>query len=1557
MRVLILGAGGRESALAWLLSQSDKVLSVDVWPASSAVSLVHPSKVRAWPSSELNGPWDLVIVGSEAYLINGVAQGLRDKAYRVLGPSPEAAQMECSKQFAKNVMKEAQVLFAKSESFTKQDQARFEEYLKKTPPPWVLKKNGLAGGKGVVITSDAKQALSTAYEFWSDPSDSFFLVEEFLSGVEVSAFALCQDEDFIFLGTATDYKRRYDADQGPNTGGMGALSPSPFVTRDEEVEIGEKIFRPVLKTLKQKGVPYEGFLYAGLMKTAEGFRVLEFNARLGDPETQALVSLWNPDVFVELLQAFLRRELRQAQTWESSLRKSRQKSVHVVLCQGPYPEAVGAGEAISWTSWESGFFPAGVSVDSGRYVAKGGRVFGVTGTATSWQEARALAYEKVPSIHFAAKDYRRDIGLTPAQAVRVVVFASGRGSNAESLVRSFGVTQKRFSVVALLTDNPQAEVVQKAQSWGLPCYVIPWEGDRQAHECSVIECLNQLSFDLIVLAGYRRLLSSFFLGHFPPYSVVNIHPSLLPQFPGLHAYERAWAEGIQEHGFSVHFVDEEMDHGPMIEQFKWEVRDIPTLEEFMREGLRRENLEFPRILQHLLEKTWCYRIEIYPRELKSQQPPHLVRVIELKSSHPMAQLRTIAHEVLSDPVLEKVFITSDSSLSPMEMAWKTKYHCWEVSYRPGVTDTTASVVREILSHHPKLRAQDLQVQVSQRYWLPEGSLPSFNTLIQYVREGSLDPGRFAHLPSVLEAQAGVTQLRSGTFEVLKIRQLGEDDLQSLNEKKLWALNREELKVIQQFFKDLGRDPTDVEMECLAQTWSEHCKHKIFRATIDYRSPQGQTRIDSLFKTYIKGLTEQVARQRNLHWLVSVFDDNAGIIRWSDKIDICVKAETHNSPSALEPYGGALTGVLGVQRDILGTGLGAEPIAHWDVLCFPADVNPELYYPEAIAPETLREGVHRGIQDAGNKTGVPTVTGAFYYHPSYAAKPLVFCGCLGVLPPQLPGGESAKKQTRAGDLIFMVGGRIGKDGIHGATFSSLALTQDIPQSVVQLGDPFLQKRMTDFVLAARDRGLYSGITDNGAGGLSSSVGEMALWTNGARVDLSRAPLKYPGLKAFEILVSESQERMTVSVPPEKKQAFMDLADQFGVEVSELGVFLDHGRFEVFYGEHRVLDLPLEFLHHACPKAVFPAQFVGESDMPEAEWQKRSWLPSQEDLHSALLTRLVQPHVRSHETWVRRFDHEVKAHVHKKPFGYQGGPGDGSVLGLRPWGEERIGVALGVGLAPHISEQDAYVSAVYAGDEALRNVLVSGGNPHKVAMLDNFCWPDPLPSAKNPDHHRKMGALVRSAQGLFDILVSYGIPLVSGKDSMKNDAWLTDPRTQQKTKVSVLPTLMVTAVTCHEKPDQVLTPRWKEGQSLWVLGYPRAGEPALFGEDGQRRYPVYDFKTVFSDYERFYEGYLNGFIQSAHDVSDGGILVAVAEMFLSSPCGAELEPLAAPFAEGMGLIVFSTDRSPQEVQNHFARVRYLGVTGGPDLKLGNIRWSRDQIQQAYCGGPHPQGGQYV
>ena len=730
----------------------------------------------------------------------------------------------------------------------------------------------------------------------------------------------------------------------------------------------------------------------------------------------------------------------------------------------------------------------------------------------------------------------------------------------------------------------------------------------------------------------------------------------------------------------------------------------------------------------------------------------------------------------------------------------------------------------------------------------------------------------------------------------------DEDLLALSKKRTLALTVEEMRCVKEHYDNpevqakraaIGMPvaPTDVELEVIAQTWSEHCKHKLFAATIEYVDGEHKETIKSLYKSFVRRATEELRPKRPD--LVSVFVDNAGVIRFDDENHISIKAETHNSPSALDPYGGAMTGIVGVNRDILGTGKGCRPIFNTDVFCFAPPDWAKPLPPRLMHPRRILRGVHRGVKDGGNESGIPTVNGSIVFHERFLGKPLVFCGTGGIMPANLPKPDgtledSADKSVSPGDRVVMVGGRIGKDGIHGATFSSEALTEASPVSAVQIGDPITQKKMTDFLLEARDLGLYRWITDNGAGGLSSSIGEMAKECGGAVVDLEKAPLKYPGLDPWEIFVSEAQERMSVAVPADKIDEFLALSKRRAVESTDLGSFDDNGLLILKHEGKVVAALDMEFLHEGLPEMVVPARW-------EAPVHAEPDLSTLKETPAETLLGLLSAwNICSKESWVRMYDHEVQGGSVVKPFtgAKNDGPSDAAVI--RPVATNRKGLAVSHGIAPRYSDIDAGAMTEAALDEALRNLVCVGGDPDQVVALDNFCWPDPVEAPGNPDGAYKMAQLVRSNKALYETCVACNMPLVSGKDSMKNDYGAG------KERISVPPTLLVTALAPMPDAHKAVTLDAKAaGDKVYVLGLTReeTGASEWFTRLGFIGNKVPRLKTAetLPLYRGVFSAIQDGLVRSAHDASDGGLGVALAETAMAGRLGISVDLAKVPAAE--------------------------------------------------------------
>ncbi|MDB5050098.1 MAG: phosphoribosylformylglycinamidine synthase [Fibrobacteres bacterium] len=868
----------------------------------------------------------------------------------------------------------------------------------------------------------------------------------------------------------------------------------------------------------------------------------------------------------------------------------------------------------------------------------------------------------------------------------------------------------------------------------------------------------------------------------------------------------------------------------------------------------------------------------------------------------------IARDLFTDPITEKFAIDAHLATGSPGAAGSLGTAGFdfliEVGYKPGVTDNVGRSSREGISDLlGRTLSDDDQVFTGRQFqfWgaLTRADAETIatkllaNPLIETYLILSKEEWRKS--PAIPKTSGKVTFKHKPEVRTIELPE-SDEALQKLSDEKVLALTIAEMRAIKAYYAaaetvahrtkaGLPASPTDVELEVLAQTWSEHCKHKIFAADIEYTDETGKREnISSLYKTYIKAATEKV--RPKAPWLKSVFTDNAGIIAFTEDWDVSMKAETHNSPSALDPYGGAMTGIVGVNRDILGSGMGSRPIFNTDVFCFASPfydkpIPEKLHHPRRIFKE-----VHRGVKDGGNESGIPTVNGSIVFDDRFLGKPLVFCGTGGLHPSTVNGKPSWQKTIEPGDRILMAGGRIGKDGIHGATFSSAALTEASPTSAVQIGDPITQKKLSDFLLEARDQGLYRFVTDNGAGGLSSSLGEMARESGGCKMHLEKAPLKYAGLDPWEILVSEAQERMSFAVPPEKLAAFLELARRRGVEASDLGEFSGDGLFEAYFQGSLACSLSMEFLHEGNPKLKLKARWAPprHSEPPVNFWASR-------DLKADALTLLSALNICSKESWVRQYDHEVQGMSVIKPFVGEKADGPSDAAVVRPLYDRKEGLVVSHGIVPRYSDIDCYHMTACALDEAVRNAVAVGARPGTLAGLDNFCWPDPVESENTPDGQLKLAHLVRSNQALYDYCVAYGLPLISGKDSMKNDYG------RGKDKISVPPTLLFTVIGKIDDVEKTITMDAKAaGDRLYALGVTRneLGGSEYFRQLGftGNAVPKVDAVSALALYHRLADAIEKGLVRSAHDCSDGGLFTAIAEVCMAGRLGATVDLAALP-----------------------------------------------------------------
>jgi len=860
------------------------------------------------------------------------------------------------------------------------------------------------------------------------------------------------------------------------------------------------------------------------------------------------------------------------------------------------------------------------------------------------------------------------------------------------------------------------------------------------------------------------------------------------------------------------------------------------------------------------------------------------------------ELDLICRELLADPVAEeyRYFASSPDIKSDKEGEGGAR-HTIEVTYNAGVTDPVEETVMKAI--------RDLGISVR-----------GVKTANKYLLEGRLDENQIDVICSrllvnpiiqhVVEAdESGFPENPRYEFRLNQVDILGAQGGGLVELRQQFGFTEDELKAIAAYYAREGRNPTDVELETLAQTWSEHCVHKTFKGKISF----GGTVIDNLLKSTVMKATAEL----NKPWCISVFEDNAGVIDFDGRWALCFKVETHNHPSAVEPYGGAATGIGGVVRDPLGTGLGAKPILNTDVFCFgPPDFPYERLPKGVLHPRRIFKGVRAGVADYGNRLGIPTLNGAILFDERYLGNPLVYCGTLGLLPREL--GRKGKQSP--GDLVVLVGGRTGRDGIHGVTFASEQLTEEsstLSYTSVQIGNPIVEKRLIDVLLQARDRGLYRRITDCGGGGLSSAVGEMGEET-GVRVYLEKVPLKYAGLTYSEIWVSESQERMVLAAPPDRVADLMSLFASEDVEAAVIGEFTDDRRLRLCYHGNQVGDLSMEFLHGGRPQ--WPREAVWESPQyPEPDF------PCPSDLGEALRKILASWNVCSKEWVIRQYDHEVQGGSVLKPLVGRNNDGPGDAAIVRPVLDSEMGVIVASGINPGYGDIDPYWMAASAIDEVLRQIIAVGGNLRKVALLDNFSW-------GNTDRPDMLGALVRASQACYDMAMAYETPFISGKDSLYNEF-----QSEGET-ISIPHTLLISAIGVMEDVNRAVSMDFKQaGDLIYIVGTTRneMGGSEYFKAHGfiGNSVPIVNPAQAKEMMNRLSMATERGLVRACHDCSEGGIGVALTEMAFAGGLGANINLKAVLLGEPVDrddFILFAESNSrflaevAPENQNEFEKI---------------------------------------
>ncbi|MDZ7369828.1 MAG: phosphoribosylformylglycinamidine synthase subunit PurL [candidate division KSB1 bacterium] len=868
-----------------------------------------------------------------------------------------------------------------------------------------------------------------------------------------------------------------------------------------------------------------------------------------------------------------------------------------------------------------------------------------------------------------------------------------------------------------------------------------------------------------------------------------------------------------------------------------------------------------------------------------------------------ADKRRIAEELLTDRVTQDYAVDGYLRRAAGD-AWSV-----EITYNRGVTDmvaeTTLKAVRDLGIEGVQDAKTARRYEIIGRLSDAQKELIVQKLLMNKVNEHVVQPGEEIFMSKAEDR-----------FELVYVPllQASPEELMRISRERDLFLNLAEMSAIQEHFRRLKREPTDVELEMLAQTWSEHCSHKTLTGLVEYN---GEVIDNPLKKTIF-----QVTRELNKPWCLSVFKDNAGVIEFDDQYAVCFKVETHNHPSAMEPYGGANTGIGGVIRDPLGTGLGAKPIINTDVFCFgPVDMRHEDLPKGVLHPKRVMQGVVAGVRDYGNRMGIPTCNGAVFFDERYLGNPLVFCGNVGLIPRNM-----IEKTVTAGDYIVVVGGRTGRDGIHGATASSGELhseSEEIWSGAVQIGNPIVEKKLVDTLLQARDRGLYRAITDCGAGGLSSAVGELAKST-GAEVDLEKVPLKYHGLTYMEIWISEAQERMVIFVPPEKLDEALALFASEDVEATVIGRTTGDKKIRLRYQGQVVGELDMEFLHEGLPrivrKAVWqPPQIVESPGKPA------------HDLGQVLHRILAAPNVCSKEWVIRQYDHEVQAGSVLKPLvGVENdGPGDACIV--RPRLDSLRAVILSNGLNPKYGLIDPYWMAASAIDEALRNIIAVGGSLERTALLDNFCW-------GNTDKPDRLGGLIRAAQACYDTAKIFGTPFISGKDSLNNEF-----QTETGESIAVPPTLLISAISVMEDCTKAVSMDLKRPENpLYMVGLTKnelGGSHYLELIGGSSAaVPHVDAKAAKKLFQALSAAMAAGTVAACHDCSEGGLGVALAEMAFAGGWGADVDLSALP-AEGVDrddLLLFSESNSRfvVEVKAEKSREFEEMLKGLPHAKIGRV-----------------------
>ena len=907
----------------------------------------------------------------------------------------------------------------------------------------------------------------------------------------------------------------------------------------------------------------------------------------------------------------------------------------------------------------------------------------------------------------------------------------------------------------------------------------------------------------------------------------------------------------------------------------------------------------------------------------------------LNSTFSKNDLRIMGRDLFSDNIIETFSIN--------EIPWEGFDYILTIGYKPGVTDN--------VGHSASLAVRDLKLS---------GEIPEEDFVHSFKCYGFWggnsseieNLSRELHNPLIQFANLSENKVALPDYDIskvirkddlvknIKLIHADDEELLDISKKGLLALNLDEMKKIQEYYLNLGREPTDIELETFAQTWSEHCVHKTLKGNVNFTIHRAngtidKEKIDNLIKSTIFSATKQIQKNRGKEDIcVSVFKDNAGIIKFNEKYNICFKVETHNHPSAKEPYGGAATGIGGVIRDILAAGLGAKPIANSDIFCFAEPNYPQNRVPEGVIhPRRIMEGVVAGVRDYGNPMGIPTVNGSIYFDERYVGNPLVFCGTAGIIPRFINGKPTEEKKPKINDYLVFVGGKTGRDGIHGVTFASLEMDKNTSSNPVQIGDPITEQMFMEAMFKARNEGLYTFVQDCGGGGLSSAFGEMAEEL-GAIIQLDKVPLKYKGLLPWEIWISESQERQAFSVPPENYKRFKEIFESENVGVYKIGQITGDKNLVLKYGDVIVGELDVGFLHKGVPTIINKATWK-ENKLTINEFLQP------ENLVNVLKKILGSWNVCSKEWVIRQYDSEVQGKTVIKPL--QGlindGPGDGAVIKADPGSNE--GIAIANGMNPYYGDLDPYWMTASGIDEAIRNIVCCGADPNHIAILDNFCW-------GNPKDERQMGNLVLACKACKDISIPFGTPFISGKDSLNNE-YITD-----NGLISIPSTLLISSIGKIPDISKSMTMYFKQtGNKVYIIG--ETGNElggshylkVIEKQDENNQVPRVFPEKFKLQYECIHKAINKGIIKAAHDCSEGGLAVCLAEMCFSGKKGAEIVLSRVPvrdevkrddltlFSESNGRIIVEVDINREneftKLMNNVACECIGEVIDGDELKI--------------------------